>query len=183
MAIYRLIQLVFASTGAVDRENAMRYSLPVAFLAMLGLTAPALGDEFETRMATCGDAAAVPDAIVEACSWLFDSGRLGRYAIPTTYLNRGSAYIRLGNYEQALDDLGRALARNPGMARALVKRGIANSYTGRNIHAIRDLDKAIGIRPSDPEAFIGRAQAYRNQGDMDRARSRILLKLTRILRA
>ena len=62
--------------------------------------------------------------------------------------NRGSAYEKLGEYEQAIRDLDRAVALDPNLAVAYYNRGLAYGSKGEYDRASRDLNKAVELDPS-----------------------------------
>jgi len=60
-------------------------------------------------------------------------------------MNRGNAYICLGNYQQAIDDYGRAIEQKPDYAASYYNRAVAYSKMGNGKLAILDLKTAAGL--------------------------------------
>ena len=61
----------------------------------------------------------------------------------TAYYNRGTSYLRLGEYVWALEDLDRAIAGQPGVRQARMNRVVALLFDGREKEEIRaELDRA-----------------------------------------
>lgn len=119
------------------------------------------------------------DNAVAACTQLIDSGRLTGRELAAALLDRadllapgtGDAYAR------ALADYDRAIALEPKAAIAFSKRGKAHLLYARNLKlALRDLDAAIRLDPSQADFLVTRAsiQAWLKQpdralADLDRA--------------
>lgn len=67
------------------------------------------------------------------------------------YLNRGMAYERLGNLQQAIGDYSRAIFVNPDDPKVYYLRGLALKRMGMREEAVADMKKAAGLgyRPAD----------------------------------
>lgn len=63
------------------------------------------------------------------------------------YEGMGHAYLRRGQFQQAKDELDRALALNPKLPWALSYRARAHGQLRKDSLALADLDRAIAIRP------------------------------------
>jgi tetratricopeptide (TPR) repeat protein len=92
------------------------------------------------------------------------------------HYNRGTAYITLGNYAQAISDFDRAIEINPESAVAYNNRGFAYGKLGNYRQAISDYDRAIEINPEFAAAYTNRGETYHELGnnrqaisDFDRA--------------
>jgi tetratricopeptide (TPR) repeat protein len=85
------------------------------------------------------------------------------------YSDRGWAYLRLKEYEQAVRDFQSALALNPGYARAYGRRGLAYIYLKDYQQAIADFDRAIELNPQDTWSYERRGRTYRKMGNYWRA--------------
>ncbi|MEZ5843503.1 MAG: tetratricopeptide repeat protein [Hyphomicrobiaceae bacterium] len=81
------------------------------------------------------------------------------------HLERGHAYLAIGNADAALLDFTEAVRRNPRSAVALNNRGLAYRRNGDLDRAWSDYTAAIQLNPMY-------AQAYANRGYLDEARGR-----------
>ena len=85
------------------------------------------------------------------------------------YNNRGIAYARKGQYDQAISDYTKALEINPRYAKAHYSRGIAYARKGQHDQAISDYTKALEISPRFAKAYNNRGVAYYQMGQYDKA--------------
>ncbi|MFM5907685.1 MAG: tetratricopeptide repeat protein [Novosphingobium sp.] len=137
---------------------------------LLASAEPATGD-----WAACIDAAS--DAAVAACARLIPVDEaLAKY-------NSGNAWRALAfrrkamagdlpgpdPLARAIADYDRALALRPGLAEALVNRGIAHYERRDYRRAIADYDAAIALRPDLAEAWNNRSLAWHKAGRYDLA--------------
>jgi len=106
---------------------------------------------------------------------LFESGiecydeslKLKEYA--EAYYNRGLAYTKLNQHEQAMEDYDRAIALNPNFAEAYYNRGNAYAKLNQPERAIKDYDRAIALNPNDAAAYNNRGLAYAELNQLERA--------------
>ena len=68
----------------------------------------------------------------------------------------GTKSLKKGQDDAAIADLTRAIAANPGNARAYGNRGIAYSHKGLFDQAIADQSAAIRLSPNDPRHYVNR---------------------------
>jgi len=119
------------------------------------------------------------DKALAACNALIDRHNLAGQALVSTLLDRADL-LAPGTgaaYTQALADYARVIALAPKMAVAFWKRGQARLLYMRDLpRALGDLDKAIGLDPSQAEFFVTRASIQASLGepakalaDLDRA--------------
>jgi tetratricopeptide (TPR) repeat protein len=80
------------------------------------------------------------------------------------YNNRGIAYHRLGLYQNALDDLNKAISMKPDYADAYSNRGIVYSNLNRNELALEDFNKAVQLKPDYADLYNNRGVAYAKLG-------------------
>ncbi len=73
------------------------------------------------------------------------------------YINRGNAFIEMGNYDRAIIDLDKAIEFEPNAADAYMNRAIAKSRMDDIYGAIKDYNKAISIGPVNDKMFMERA--------------------------
>jgi len=108
------------------------------------------------------------DAVIEGCTAVIRAGQDSPRSLATAFDNRGVAYRRKGDYEQALQDYDQATRLNPGNATAYNNRGIIYRIKGDYDRAIADYDEAIWLRNGDfPAAFYNRALAYADKGEYE----------------
>ncbi|ALJ00748.1 tetratricopeptide repeat protein [Rufibacter tibetensis] len=80
------------------------------------------------------------------------------------YLNRGVAYQRLGDNQEAIIDFGRCLQIDEDYIPALLNRGLAYAHAYQFTSALEDFNRAVEIKPTLPEIYANRAVAYHGMG-------------------
>jgi tetratricopeptide (TPR) repeat protein len=85
------------------------------------------------------------------------------------YNNRGIAYGKKGQFDQAISDLTKALKINPRYARAYYNRGIAYGKKDQYDQAISDYTKALEINPRFAGAYYNRGIAYYYKREYDKS--------------
>jgi len=75
------------------------------------------------------------------------------------YVVRGYAYIKVQQFERAVEDLTAAIRLNPGFDEAYSNRAIAYGNMGRHEQALADFNKALDLNPANETAKIGKAVA------------------------
>ena len=73
-----------------------------------------------------------------------------------TYLNRGIAECRLGNYQEGIKDFDRAIEINPQYALAYYNRGVTKGALGGHDEAIQDYDRAIELDHQYVNSYVNR---------------------------
>ncbi|MDZ7582753.1 MAG: tetratricopeptide repeat protein [Deltaproteobacteria bacterium] len=92
--------------------------------------------------------------------------------VPTdkmAYLTRGSAHLKLGQAEGAIEDFSRAIEIDAGYAKAHHMRGLAFEAAGDDSGALEDFNKAIEINPEYGAAYYSRAALLTKMGQEDAA--------------
>lgn len=79
------------------------------------------------------------------------------------YLVRGMAQYRSGHTPEALADLEKAIALEPGQAEAFVYRGLVKNRQKQQTEALADFSQAIRLNPKYGAAYYYRAE-LRQQG-------------------
>ena len=95
----------------------------------------------------------------ESISLFTKAGEEGCNPVPV-HLNRGAAYLTIGELEKSIDDFNRVLAIDSDNERAFYYRGIAYLQQGRYSEAVNDLSKSIAINHERGAAFFARGLAY-----------------------
>lgn len=84
-------------------------------------------------------------------------------------VSRGAAFMRTGEMAAALADLDRAIAIDPGYARAYHLRGLVHESQDQVDKAVEDFSKAIELKPDYGAAYHSRATLYAKLGQTDHA--------------
>ena len=79
------------------------------------------------------------------------------------------AKARSGDYEEAIDDFGKALIINPELEDAYFHRSILKGRLGDAKGAISDADKVIKMNPQNAKGYAIRGIAEKPGGDLQRA--------------
>ena len=87
--------------------------------------------------------------------------------LPVAYNNRGNAYFRKGEVDNAIKDLTTAIELNPVYATAYYNRGTAYKEKGELDNAIKDLTTAIELNHDFADAYTNRGTAYFQKGELD----------------
>ncbi|MBZ0300803.1 MAG: tetratricopeptide repeat protein [Anaerolineae bacterium] len=82
--------------------------------------------------------------------------------------DRGRDCIDMGNYEQAITDLTRAIEQDVNYARAYNNRGVAYRRTGNPQAALTDLNQALVLDPNYAKAYYNRGLTQYDLGNLDR---------------
>jgi tetratricopeptide (TPR) repeat protein len=89
--------------------------------------------------------------------------------LAAVYVNRASAWVRLGKEERADEDIEKAIALAPDDAEAYFTRAEMHRYTAaRRQQVIADYGKAFALKPDYAEAYYGQGTLLLDQ-DFDRA--------------
>ena len=81
-------------------------------------------------------------------------------AYPPAYLNRGSAYMILGQPQNALTDYNQAIRLAPALSQAHFNRALAYEALGQYQEAARDFTTVIALDPTETEALVRRSAAF-----------------------
>ncbi|MBI5428825.1 MAG: tetratricopeptide repeat protein, partial [Nitrosomonadales bacterium] len=95
-------------------------------------------------------------------------GKPDAIGVERIYYNRGTELGKLQRYEAALADFNKAIAIHP-FDDLYGNRATAYYFLGRYREALGDYDLAIELNQTNPNAYQGRALAYRALGDFSAA--------------
>lgn len=116
-----------------------------------------------------GQAYIIADQPLQARAVLTEALRLAPDD-PDLLIDRAQALAGAGDFWLAIDDLNRALERNPRLAEALVLRATAYRQVGSPELALDDADRALAVNPELAEAHLQRGIIFRQQGKKHEAR-------------
>jgi tetratricopeptide (TPR) repeat protein len=80
------------------------------------------------------------------------------------YINRGTVYAMMKNYQKALEDYSKAIKLAPQISTVYYNRGLIFINVGNYSHSIADFSTAIRLNPQDTEAYYYRGIAYEKLG-------------------
>lgn len=87
-----------------------------------------------------------------------------------SYLDRATAYQRIGRYDEAFGDLAIVISRSKEWSsKAFYNRGNLHKHLAKDKEAYDDYSASIILDPSFPQAFINRALVLENLGYFDKA--------------
>ena len=87
-----------------------------------------------------------------------------------SFFVHGSASLKLGRYDQAIADYGKALGLNASLGVDIYElRGLAYHRKGDEDHAIADYSALLKLRPNNVGALLDRGDALRNKKDYAKA--------------
>ena len=76
------------------------------------------------------------------------------------YIKGKSLVDQKGKEEEAIIALNKAIEKYDGHAQAYERRAKVNFMLKREHDALRDYNKSIGLDPSNPYAYLGKAEVY-----------------------
>lgn len=104
---------------------------------------------------------------LETCDLALEQEAMGRENAAKTHVNRGVVLLRRDSYDKAAEDFARAERLMPKLAEIYVNRGVVLIKQKRWNEAIAQLDKGIGLNPSELEkAYFNRALAREQVDDI-----------------
>ena len=117
----------------------------------------------------CSSETLSPDAAIESCTKIIQSGRETQQNLAIAYVNRGGGYDQKGDIARAIADFSEAIKLDSGNAAAYYNRGTVYAKKGDLDRAIADFTKGIELDPKDADAYYNRGLTYDHKGDYDRA--------------
>ena len=109
-----------------------------------------------------------PELAIRGCTKLLQIRGQTKQNIAFAYRNRGVAYYKKGDFDQAIGDADRAIAVKPDLAEAFCDRGAAYRAKGNYDRAIADYGMAIRLKPDFAVAYNDRGFVFFTKGDFDR---------------
>ncbi|MFC1793197.1 tetratricopeptide repeat protein [Planctomycetota bacterium] len=88
---------------------------------------------------------------------------------PNVYFLRAMHHIKKGSYDQAIDQINKALALDADNAKAYVLRGWIYGFNADYDRAIADCTKTLEIEPENFDAYFQRGSAYFQKRQYDQA--------------
>lgn len=88
---------------------------------------------------------------------------------PQPFSLRATIYTTLERFDEALDDLARAIGADPKVSHHFVQRALILERLDRFSEARADLDASVGLDPGNQNAWINRAMLWARYGDVERA--------------
>jgi len=85
------------------------------------------------------------------------------------YIERGSTYSGMGDFDRTIADYTQAIRLNPNNATAYSNRGLTYSEIGDLDRAITDFNEAIRLDPNYDSAYDGRGGVYLFKREYDKA--------------
>jgi len=155
----------------IPTATSVSASSPISPLSPLKLSNTPIPDSLEELRAMTEKGVAIYEqGDYEAAIEIFDEV-LAKTSNAITYNARGSAYLALGNYEQALDDYTKATELDSTFPHSFYNRGRLLGILQRYDEALEDLQQAIQLAPLE---FGYRANGnigliYYKMGEYDKA--------------
>ena len=76
------------------------------------------------------------------------------------HVNKGNAYLKQGQYDEAAMEYSKAVELDPQLAGGYNGLGLAYQKKGQFEEAIADFDKAIELEPKNAELHYNRGNVY-----------------------
>ena len=86
-----------------------------------------------------------------------------------THTNRGTAYLKKGQYDAAIGEYNKALEINPRSAVAYYNRSVAYTSKGQYDKAVTDCSSALQLNPRDANSYYSRGVSYWHLGSKTEA--------------
>ncbi len=109
------------------------------------------------------------DARVAGCTRLLARRNLPAKSQAILFLQRAQGYVRLRQFDSALQDYAATLKLDPSSAIAFGERAIVYNQISDPDHALQSADQAIRLDPSYVLAYAARGDALSQKGQFDQA--------------
>jgi tetratricopeptide (TPR) repeat protein len=110
-----------------------------------------------------------PQDGIRGCTNVINSGRENPNNLAVAHTNRGFAYERLKNYDQAIANHTEAIRLNPSLGLAYYNRGVIFGLRGQRDRALADYNQALRIDPKHANAYNNRGSLRNDAGDYNSA--------------
>ena len=85
----------------------------------------------------------------------------------STYVEQGNCYLKIQEFDCAIETFSKAILLNPNYTVAYFNRGVAYQSKGEVDCAIEDYTKAIQLNPDYTNAYYNRGLVYNYKGELD----------------
>jgi tetratricopeptide (TPR) repeat protein len=118
-----------------------------------------------------GKCAQLQDAAlaISSCKEFLDTHPESSSDLAMAWFYRGTAFSISGRYDEAVEDLGKAIEAGPTWPMPYNNRARAYVEKGEPAKAIADYDSVIVLNPGNPVGYANRALAYMKLNDYDHA--------------
>jgi tetratricopeptide (TPR) repeat protein len=106
---------------------------------------------------------------IASCTEFLDAHPASRDDQAMAYFYRGTALSASERFDEAIEDLGRAIDAGPAWPLPYNNRARAFDAKGEPTKAIADYDKVLELSPGNAAAYVNRALAYVKLKDFDHA--------------
>ena len=109
------------------------------------------------------------DARVAGCTRFLSRKDLPAKLQAVLYMQRAQGYVRLRQFDRALQDYGASLQRDPNSAIAFGERAVVYNQMGEPDRALQSADQSIRLDPNYILAHAARGNALSQKGQFDQA--------------
>ncbi|MBA3028772.1 MAG: tetratricopeptide repeat protein [Desulfobacteraceae bacterium] len=126
------------------------------------------GDKFQYYL-NKGFEAYMQNDLEQAIENYSNAVKIKRSPIFLAYFNRGSAYLKKGDYNAAIDDFTKVLELKPDLISAYLSRGNTWIVKGNTDKALEDFTLAIAADPTWADAYVNRGTLWFKLGEFEMA--------------
>jgi tetratricopeptide (TPR) repeat protein len=109
------------------------------------------------------------DLSIASCKEFLDTHPEDPSDVAMAWFYRGTAFSISGRYDEAVEDLGKAIEAGPAWPMPYNNRARAYVEKGEPAKAVADYDAVIALNPGNPVGYANRALAYMKLKDYDHA--------------
>ena len=89
--------------------------------------------------------------------------------VELAYTKRGTAYLKKGQYNEAIEEYNKAIKINPNYSLAYYNRSVAYSRIGQHDRALTDCNKVLQLDPKHAKSYYTRGVSYWHLGTKNQA--------------